>query len=101
MALVVRFPYIDNYYQKIIINEFKKILNPARELSFNYLKKRGTNMTPDQMFQFVLMTVFQVAFGLTKSGVFSLLVSGNADKIKNYIESRDENFSGRVTRLRG
>ena len=58
MAPVVRFPYIDNYYQKIIINEFKKIHNPASELSNNYLKKRDTNMTSDRMLQFVLMTVF-------------------------------------------
>ncbi len=72
MVPVVRVPYIDDYFQKIIINEFKKIHDPARELSINYLKKMGTNMTPDRMPQFVFMTIFQLAFGLTKSGVFSL-----------------------------
>lgn len=100
MAPIVRFPYIDDYYQEIIINEFKKIHDPARELSINYLKKMGTNMTPDRMLQFVLMTIFQLVFGLTKSGVFSLLVSGNAEKIKNYIEGTDKNFPGGSTAIK-
>ena len=101
MVPVVRFPYIDDYYEEIIINEFKKIHDPAYELSINYLKKMGKNMTPARMLQFVLITIFQPAFGLTKSDVFSLLVSGNAEKIKNYIEGTDENFLGGVLRLRG
>ena len=97
MAPIVRFPYIDDYYQEIIINEFKKIHDPARELSIDYLKRMGTNVTPERMLQFVLMTVFQIAFGLTKSGVFSLLASGSAESVNDYIERTDEKFPGGST----
>lgn len=97
MAPIVRFPYIDDYYQEIIINEFKKIHDPARELSIDYLKRMGTNVTPERMLQFVLMTVFQIAFGLTKAGVFSLLASGSAESVNDYIERTDEKFPGGST----
>jgi len=100
MAPIVKFPYINDHYQKIIINEFKKIHNQARELSIDYLKKTGTNMTPDRMLQFVLMTVFHLAFGLTKSGVCSLLVSGKAEYVNDYIERTDEKFPGGSTAIK-
>jgi hypothetical protein len=94
MAPIVRFPYIDEYYQEIIINEFKKIHDQACELSIEYLKKTGTRITLNRMLQFVLMTTFQIVFGLTKSGVFSLLTSGNAENIRDYIEHTDKKFPG-------
>ena len=97
MPSIVTFPHIDDYYQETIINEFKKIHNQAHELSVEYLKKPGTRMTPNRMLQFVLMTVFQIVFGLTKSGVSSLLSSGNAEIIRNYIERTDEKLPGGST----
>ena len=57
-------------------------------------------MTPNRMLKFVLMTIFQLAFGLTKSGLFSLLFSRNAEKIKNYIEDTDENLPGGSTGIK-
>ncbi len=35
MPSIVKFPYIDDYYQDIIINEFKGIQDQARELSIS------------------------------------------------------------------
>ncbi len=49
-------------------------------------------MTPDRILQFALMTVFQIVFGLTKSGVSSLLASRNAEKIRDYVERMDKKF---------
>ncbi len=40
------------------------------------------------------MTGFQIVFGLTKSGVSSLLASRNAEKIRDYIERMDKKFGG-------
>ncbi len=97
MAPIVRFPYIDDYYQEIINNEFKKIQVQARELSIKYVKKTGTRITPNRALQFVLMTVFQIAFGLTRAGVPSLLTSGNAEEIRNFIERMDKKFPGGST----
>lgn len=100
MVLIVRFPYIDDNYQEIIINEFEKIHDQARELSTNYIKKKGMRMTPNRMLQFILMIVFQIAFGLTKSGTVSLLTSGNAERIKDYIEHVDQKFPGGSTAIK-
>lgn len=84
-------------FQEIIIVDFKKINDPALELLISYLKKKGTRMASNRVLQFILMIVIQLAFGLTKSGVFSLLSSGNAEKIKDYIEHTDEKFPGVIT----
>ena len=97
MEPIVRFPYIIENYQEIIVNEFKKIHDQALELSTDHVKKKGMRMTPDRMLQFVLLIVFQITFGLTKSGTFSLLSSGKAETIKNYIESVDKTFPGGST----
>ncbi|KKL91306.1 hypothetical protein LCGC14_1896000 [marine sediment metagenome] len=97
MPSIVKFPYIDDYYQDIIINEFKGIQDQARELSIRYQNKSGTTMTPDRILQFALMTVFQIVFGLTKSGVSSLLASKNAEKIRDYVERMDKKFPGGST----
>ncbi len=100
MTPIVRFPYIDDYYQDIIINEFKKINDQAHEVSLNCLKKTGMRMTQNRMLQFVLMITFQFAFGLTKSGTFSLLTSGNAEKVRDYIASADKEFPGGSTAIK-
>ena len=100
MAPIVRFPYIDDNYQEIIINEFEKIRDQARELSISYIKKKSMRMTPNRMLQFILMIIFQIVFGLTKSGTISLLTSGNADKIKGYIEHVDQKFPGGSTAIK-
>lgn len=97
MEPIVRFPHIDDNYQEIIVNEFKKICDQARKISADYVKKKGMRMTPDRMLQFVLLIIFQIAFGLTKSGTISLLSSGKAELIKDYIERLDKKFPGGST----
>jgi hypothetical protein len=97
MEPIVRFPYINDNYQKIIIDEFKKIHDQVRELSSSYIKKMGMRMTPNRMMQFMLLITFQIAFGLTKSGTMTLLTSGNAEKVRDYIESVDKKFPGGST----
>ena len=67
------------------------------EISNDYLKKKGMRMTPDRILQFILLIIFQIAFGLTKSGTFSILSSGKADKVKDYIERIDKKFPGGST----
>ncbi len=97
MSSIVRFPYIDDYYQDLIINELERIQDQARELSIRYKNKSGTRMTPDRILQFVLMTVFQISFGLARSGVPPLLTSGNAEKIRDHVERTDKKFPGGST----
>lgn len=97
MEPIVRFPYINDNYQKIIVNELKKIHDHARELSVAHVEKTRIRMTPDRMLQFVLVLAFQIAFGLTKSGTMSLLSSGKAEIIKSHVESVDNTFPGGST----
>ncbi len=54
-------------------------------------------MTPDRILQFALMTAFQIVFGLTKSGISSLLEFRNAEKIRDYVERMDKKFPGGST----
>jgi len=97
MEPIVRFPYIIENYQEIIVNEFKKIHDQAYELSASYVEKKGMRMTSNRMLQFVLLIIFQIAFGLTKSGTVSLLSSGKAEIVKDYIERMDKKFPGGST----
>lgn len=93
----MRFPYINDNYQKIIINEFKKIHNQVRELSNNFIKEKGMRMTSSRMLQFMLLIIFQSAFGLTKSGTMTLMASGNAERVRSYVGSMDKTFPGGST----
>jgi hypothetical protein len=93
----VKFPYINNNYQEIIINEFKKIHYQVQELSSSFVKDKGMRMTSNRMLQFMLLIIFQNAFGLTKSGTMTLMTSGNAENVRNYIENIDKTFPGGST----
>jgi hypothetical protein len=97
MEPIVRFPYIDDNYQKIIVNEFKKIHAQAHEISATLVEKMGIRMTPNRMLQFVLLIIFQFAFGLTKSGTMSVFSSEKAAIIRTYVESVDKTFPGGST----
>jgi len=54
-------------------------------------------MTPNRMSQFISLIIFQIAFGLTKSGTMTLLSSGKARIVKNYIANLDKTFPGGST----
>lgn len=97
MELIVKFPYINDNYQRIIVNEFKQIYDQIFQLSTDLVKNTGMRMTPTRMSQFISLIIFQVAFGLTKSGTMELLHSGKANIIKNYIASMDKTFPGGST----
>jgi len=97
MVANVYFPYINEKYQDIIIDELIKFYNQGLEISNNFLKKTAINITPNRILQFVFMVVFQFAFGLTKSGTFSLLTSGRAEKVRAYIYQQNMSFPGGST----
>lgn len=97
MEPIVRFPYIDDNYQKVIVNEFEKVYNQAYKLSANLIEHMGIRMSVTRMLQFVLLIVFQHAFGLTKSGTASLFSSEKAEIVKMYINSVDKTFPGGST----
>ncbi|MHA1150330.1 MAG: transposase [Promethearchaeota archaeon] len=100
MEPIVRFPYIDDYYQEIMINEFKKIHDQVSELSTKFIKEMGMRTTPNRMMQFMLLIIFQISFELTKSGTMTLMTSGNAERLRDYIESVDKFFPGGSTVIR-
>ena len=54
-------------------------------------------ITPNRILQFVFMVVFQLAFGLTKAGIFSLITSGRAEKVRAYVSQIDKSFPGGST----
>ncbi|MBD3254993.1 MAG: transposase [Candidatus Lokiarchaeota archaeon] len=97
MDLIVKYPYINDTYQRIMVNEFKKVHNQILMLSTDYVRKNLKRMTPNRMSQFISLIVFQFAFGLTKSGTMTLLSSDKANIVKNYIASMDKTFPGGST----
>lgn len=97
MVANVFFPYINEKYQQIIIDGLIKYYNQGLEISNIFLKKTAMRITPNRILQFVFMVVFQLAFGLTKAGTFSLLTSGRAEKVRAYISQLDKSFPGGST----
>ena len=97
MVANVYFPYINEKYQKIIIDGLIKFYNQGLEISNKFLKKTAIKIAPNRMLQFVFMVVFQLAFGLTKAGTFSLLTSRRAEKVRTYISHLDVAFPGGST----
>jgi len=91
------FPYINNKYQEIIIDGLVRYYNQGLEISNIFLKKTVMKITPNRILQFVFMVVFQLAFGLTKTGTFSLLASGRAEKMRAYTSQLDKSFPGGST----
>jgi hypothetical protein len=94
MLSIVKTPYMEARSQRLLVEEFKKIEGPARALSEQYVHKSKTQMSINRTLQFVFMIIFQVVFGLTRTGAAKLLTSGKVEMIKEYIESRDESFPG-------
>ncbi|MBD3340626.1 MAG: transposase [Candidatus Lokiarchaeota archaeon] len=97
MEPIVKFPYINDNNQELIINEFKKVQDQVRELAKRFIEDKGMRMTPNRMMQFMLLIIFQRSFGLTKSGTMSLMTSGNAERVRNYVKSVDKMFPGGST----
>ena len=87
MGFIVKHPYMEDFYQELVIDEWENVRKPARELSAKYLKHTGTRITLDWALGFTLMVIFQLAFGLSRSGTFSLLDSGKAEKVRGYLAS--------------
>ena len=100
MVANVYFPYINEKYQEITIDEFIKFYNQGLEISDIFLKKTAMKITTNRILQFVFMVVFQLAFGLTKAGTFSLLTSGRAETVRAYISQLDKSFPGGTPQVR-
>jgi len=97
MVANVYFPYIDDKYQQIIINGLIKFYNQGLDISHNFLKKIGIGIPPTRVLQFIFMIIFQITFGLTKAGSFSLLTSSKAEKVRAYISQLNGSFPGGST----
>jgi hypothetical protein len=97
MVANVYFPNINDKYQELIIDGLVKYFNQALEISYQFLEKTASRIAPKRILQFVFMVMIQLAFGFTKSGTFSFITSGKAEKVKSYFSSLNEPFPGGST----
>lgn len=100
MPFHIFFPFMSNKYQEITIDGLIKFYNQGFEIVNDFLEKTAMNIKENRVLQFVFMVVLQFAFGLTKGGIFSLLTSGNAEKLRVHIFQLDENLPGGSTASR-
>jgi len=94
------FPFINEKYQEITIDGLIEFYNQGVKIARDFLEKTAMNIAESRVLQLVFMVVLQLAFGLTKGGIFSLLTSGNAEKLRVYLFQIDENFPGGSTASR-
>jgi hypothetical protein len=97
VVAIVYYPYIDETYQEIIIDGLIKFHAQGLEISNDFLKLTAIDIAQNRILQFVFTVVLQLAFGLTKAGTFSLLVSGKAEKVRAYITQLNGSFPGGST----
>jgi len=100
MPAFIYYPFMSDKYQDITIDGLIKFYNQGLEIAIDFLKMTGTNITENRVLQFVFMVVLQLAFGLTKGGIFSLLTSGRAEKLRAYFLQLDGIFPGGSTASR-
>jgi len=97
MGSFVFFPFISVKYQDITIEGLIKFYNQGLDIAIDFLKISAVNITKNRALQFIFMTVLQLAFGLTKGGLFSLLNSEHAEKIRAYLSQLENDFPGEST----
>ena len=100
MSHLVYFPFMPDKYQKITIDGLIKFYNQALEIAIDFQRITETHITRSKILQFVFMVVLQIAFGLTKGGIFSLLTSRNVEKLRAYILDLEVPFPGGSTASR-
>lgn len=89
--------YINNIQQEMIIEAFVKFYNKGYEIAQDCLQETGLKITIERMLQFVFLVIFQISFGLSRGSTISILTSGQAEKVKNYIARVDKKFPGKST----
>jgi len=99
MVFLAKYPFIPEYYQKIIIKQFQGLYNRGIELSTEAVEKIDIDISPNRMLQFAFMVVFQLAFGFTRGGTFSLLDSEKSGRVKEYISQLDSTYPGQSTAI--
>ena len=97
MVAFVYFPFMIDKYQKLTVDRLMRYYNQGIDIAEDFLEMTGLCMAKKRVLQFVFMVVLQFAFGLTKGGTFSLLTSGNAERVRSYIGQLDEAFPGGST----
>ena len=100
MVGIIDHPFICDKQQEIMIDAFIKYFNQGLEIANDFLRITAAKMTENRGLQYVFMIVLQLAFGFTKGGVFSLLTSGNAEKVRAHFFQLDESFPGGSTASR-
>jgi len=99
MVFLAKHPFIPEHYQDILIKKFQNLYNRGIKLSTKAVEEIEVDISLNRMLQFAFMVVFQLAFGFTRGGTFSLLDSGEAKKIKDYISQLDSTFPGQSTAI--
>lgn len=97
MKLPKKLPYVSNSQQDMIIEAFVKFYNRGYEIALYCLQETGLKITIERMLQFVFLVVFQISFGLSRGSTMSILTSGQAEKVKNYIGGVDQKFPEKST----
>lgn len=99
MGFLAKYPFIPEHYQEIIIEKFQALYHRGIELSTEAVEEIEVDISPERMLQFVFMGVFQLSFGFTRGGTFSLLDSEGARRVKEYIAKLDSTFPGQSTAI--
>lgn len=97
MKLPKKCPYINNSQQEMIIETFIKFFNKGYEIALDCLQETDLKLSVERMLQFVFLVIFQISFGLSRGSALSILTSGHAEKVKNYIAKVDKKFPGKST----
>ena len=97
MGLPKKLPYINELQQEKIIEAFIKFYNRGYEIALDCLKETSLKLSVERMLQFVFLAIFQISFGLSRGSTLTLLTSGLAEKVKNYIAGIDQKFPGKST----
>ena len=97
MILLKNHLHISNYQQEMIIEAFVKFYNKGYEIARDCLQETGLKITIERMLQFIFLVIFQISFGLSRGSTMSILTSGQAEKVKNYVGEVDQKFPGKST----
>lgn len=97
MKLSKKLPYNSGVQQEMIIEAFIKFFNKGYEIVQDCLQETDLKLSVERMLQFVFLVIFQISFGLSRGSTWTLLTSGQAEKVKNYIARIDQKFPGKST----
>ena len=89
--------YFKRDHQEVFVKGLKRFSEPINEIHKKYFGTKARNFDETRAFQYIILTIFQIFFGLVRNSAYTVLSSDAAELIKKYMLKEANTFPGNST----